>query len=260
MLAMRDIGLPESNWSAIESELHRAVLSTPHDPEGAREAAQQVCLDIIDAMEAEQRVGNDTLIDQLLRSEIDGAPVSPEDIVSMLYLLLLGTDPTSTLTATALWHLARNPDQRAALVRDRTRIAEVADEFVRWVSPVQGTFRTMKTDDVIGGQQVCAGHRMLLSWASANRDENVFDRPDDVILDRDTSKHVAFGGGPHYCLGAPMVRLMFTVMVEEVLARLPDYEVIEEGVEWFPDLSSIYGIRALPIRFGAAGNGGTDAP
>lgn len=250
ILTMRDIGLPESDWAEVEAGLHRAMLGTPHDPEGAREAAQQVCLGIIEAVDSGSGGDGATLIDHLVHSEIAGEPVAISDIVSMLYLLLLGTDPTSTLTATALWHIGRTPQLRETLLREPSRIGQAADEFVRWVSPVQGTFRTLKEDTRICGVPVSRGDRVLLSWASANRDENVFERGNDVLLDRDNSRQLAFGGGPHFCLGAAMVRSMFTVMVEEVLGRIGDYEVVEEDVDWFPDLSSVYGVRVLPVRFG----------
>jgi cytochrome P450 len=250
ILTMRDIGLPEERWAEIETMLHRALLSAPHDLAASREAAQLICLDIIEEMEARRDGANGGLIEYLLKARVDGQPVSDEDIISMMYLLLLGIDPTSTLTATTLLYLAGDPELKARLIADRTLIPDVADEFLRWVSPVQGTSRTLAADMVSGGQELRPGDRLLLIWASANRDESVFPDAGRVDPDRDASAHLAFGGGQHYCLGAAMVRAMFTAMLDEVLTRIPDY-VPSADAKWFPDLSSVYGVNELRITFPA---------
>ncbi|BBH67854.1 cytochrome P450 [Actinoplanes sp. OR16] len=250
IITMRDIGVPEDRWRDVDDLVHEALLSAPHDLDGARDAAQMACLDIIEAMDTRGDAEHDDLIDHLRRSEIDGAPVGDDDIVSMLYLLLLGIDPTSTLTATALWHLARNPELRDRLIADPSLIPQAGEEFLRWVSPVQATNRSVGADTELGGRQLAEGDRVMLTWASANRDEGVFADAGTVDLDRDAGRHVAFGGGQHFCLGAGIVRSMFLVMMEEVLTRMPDYRIADPaGVEWFPDLSSVYGVSALPITF-----------
>lgn len=250
ILTMRDIGIPEQRWKEVDSMLHRALLSAPHDMDTARDAAQLICLNIVEEMEARRDGEAGGLIGHLLGCTVDGVPVSDEDIVSMMYLLLLGIDPTSTLTATALWHLARTPELKARLVANPVLIPNATEEYLRWVSPVQGTSRTAAEDVELGTEQVRAGERVFLTWASANRDERMFDDPASVDIERDASRHVAFGGGSHFCLGAGMVRAMFGVMMEEVLRRLPDYRLGDESaISWFPDLSAVYGICALPISF-----------
>ncbi|WP_326702811.1 cytochrome P450 [Streptomyces cyaneofuscatus] len=252
VLTLRDIGLPEDRWHEVDSLIHDALLRAPHDLDGSREAAQLACLEIIEALDDQLEDGEDRpdLIGHLLRSTVDGAPVKEEDIVSIMYLLLLGIDPTSTLTATALWYLARNPGLRARLSADRSLLPRAAEEFLRWVSPVQGTGRTATRDVTLGGQEVRKGERVLLTWASANRDEAVYETPGEVDIDRAAERHLAFGGGPHYCLGAGLVRAMFTAMVEEVLDRMPDYRIADGAeVTWFPDLSSVYGVNSLPVEF-----------
>jgi cytochrome P450 len=251
---MRDIGLPDDRWFEIDSALHEALLAAPHDMPAARAHAQRITLELVAELDerAETGVGSTAggLIPHLLASTVDGRPVAEADIVSMLYLLLLGIDPTSTLTATALLHLADNPKLRKRLIAEPGLIPAAADEFLRWTSPVQATSRTVAEDVELDGQPIRAGERVLVHWAAANRDATVFADPDAVDIDRDTGRHLAFGSGAHYCVGAAIVRAMFTVMLEEVLTRLPDYEIADrDGVTWFPDLTSVYGVTALPVRF-----------
>ncbi len=256
IVTMRDIGLPDDRWFDVDALLHRALLSAPHDMAAARHYAQLITLEIVEEMEAVRELLEEDpdapaggLIAQLLRTTVDGEPVPDEDIVSMMYFLLLGIDPTSTLTATALWHLSHHPDLKRRLTDDPRLIPRAADEYLRWMSPVQGTSRTVGEDFGLGGRQLAAGERIFLSWAAANRDESVYPRAFEIDLDRPDERHHAFGGGPHYCVGAGIVRAMFTVMMEEMLTRRPDYEVADEdAITWFPDLSSFYGITSLPLH------------
>ena len=256
IVTMRDIGLPDDRWSDVDALLHKALLSAPHDLAAARYHAQSITLEIVDRLEiVREQLEDDPqapvggLIARLLRTNVNGGPVPDEDIVSMMYFLLLGIDPTSTLTATALWHLSHHPELKRRLIDRPELIPKAADEYLRWMSPVQGTSRTVASDVTLGGQELAAGERLFVSWAAANRDESVYADAGEVRFDRATERHHAFGGGPHYCVGAGLVRAMFTVMMEEILTRVPDYEVAaEEAITWFPNLSSFYGITSLPLR------------
>jgi hypothetical protein len=250
LVVFRELGLPQARWRHVVATIHRALLTAPREPDEARDAALEVCLEIVDAMEAQRAgVGRGGLIADLLQATIDGVPLPGEEIVSIVYLLLLGIDPTSTLTATALWQLARLPELRRRLIADRALLPQAAEEFLRWVSPVQGTARTAHEEVELGGCTLRRGERVVLSWASANRDERCFSQPDRIDVDRQETSHLAFGTGAHFCLGAAAVRAQFCTMADAVLTRLPDYEVDEAGVDWFPDLSSVYGVRRLPVRF-----------
>ncbi|MYZ16180.1 cytochrome P450, partial [Streptomyces sp. SID337] len=114
----------------------------------------------------------------------------------------------------------------------------------------QSTGRIAAEDIELGGQRIARGEQLLLGWAAANRDDSVFPHADRIDLNRDAGRHLAFGAGQHYCVGAAMVREMFTAMLEEVFDRIPDYTVADDAaIEWFPDLTPVYGIKALPIRF-----------
>jgi cytochrome P450 len=254
IVTMRDLGLPDDRWLEMDTLVHQALLAAPNDLPGARLYAQRITMALVEELDVRREYGtlgtDRSLFPRLLAGRVDGEPVSDEDILSMLYLILLGIDPVSSLTATALLHLDEHPSLKARLIADPALIPRAADEYARWMSPVQGTGRTVADDVELGGRRLRAGERVFVSWASANRDEAVFDAPDTVDLDRDTSGHLAFGAGSHYCLGAALVRALFTVMLEEVITRIPDYRVSDrDAVSWFPDITSFYGVTALPVRF-----------
>ena len=254
IVTMRDLGLPDDRWPQTVELVHQALLAAPHDLPGARDHAQRITMALVEELDVRREEGcsrtDRSLFPLLLDATVDGEPVSDEDILSMLYLILLGIDPVSSLTATALLHLADHPALKARLVADPALIPRAAEEYARWMSPVQGTSRTVAEDVELGGRTLRAGERVFVSWASANRDEAVFPDPGTVDFDRDTFGHLAFGAGSHYCLGASSVRALFTVMLEEVLTRIPDYRVSDrDAVSWFPDITSFYGVTSLPVQF-----------
>ncbi len=96
---------------------------------------------------------------------------------------------------------------------------------------------------------MAAGERLLLLWASANRDAAAFDQPDDAILDRASNRHLTFGVGNHRCIGSHLARIMFSVALERVLARLPDFTVPDGGVERAPDVGTIYALHRVDAVF-----------
>ena len=106
----------------------------------------------------------------------------------------------------------------------------------------------MTKDCVYKGQQFKAGDKVLLSHAAANRDPKVFPNPDVIDFDRKPNRHIAFGVGPHRCLGANHAKVMFEVMISEILKRLPDFQISGEP-EYFPDGGDVWAVRRLPIRF-----------
>jgi cytochrome P450 len=102
---------------------------------------------------------------------------------------------------------------------------------------------------VLAGQRLRKNDKVVISWLSANHDENEFDRPDEIILDRAPNRHVAFGLGPHRCIGSHLARLMSGVMVKAVLDRIPDYEVDVENVHQYLGNPSMTGLGTLPVTF-----------
>ena len=181
--------------------------------------------EVIDRM---QNPGDD-LISFLLAAELDGAPVPPHVVRGNIGLMLIaGIDTTWSSIGSALWHLAANPEDRQRLVDSPELIPVAVEEFLRAYSPV--TMARIATEDTeIAGCPVKAGERVLLSFPAANRDPAVFDRPNEVIIDREVNRHVAFGAGIHRCLGSNLARLEMQVAIEEFLAMIPEFELADPG-------------------------------
>jgi cholest-4-en-3-one 26-monooxygenase len=145
-------------------------------------------------------------------------------------ILLLdgGAETTRTVIGSMIRELAVQPDQRRLLL-DRPELlpATAVEEFIRWVSPVLNMRRTATEDHELHGQQIRAGHELLLLYAAANRDPRAFEEPDVLDVTREQSRHLAFGFGSHFCLGAHLARLEIRVMFEELLRRMPDWELAD---------------------------------
>ena len=200
------------------------------------------------ASEREGRPGDD-LISALASANVDGEQLAPAELASFFILLVVaGNETTRTALSHALVLLTDHRDQRDLLLADFDgRIAGAVEEIVRYVSPVIWMRRSVTRDTVVNGHQFREGDKCALIYWSANRDESVFDDPLRFDITRSPNPHVGFGGaGPHFCLGAHLARREITVMLRELLHRIPEVRAAGE-----PDrlLSSfINGIKHLPCE------------
>jgi cytochrome P450 family 142 subfamily A polypeptide 1 len=140
-----------------------------------------------------------------------------------------GAETTRTVLGSMIRELAVQPDQRRLLLEQPELLTDAVEEFIRWVSPILNMRRTVTEDHELHGQRLTAGDEVLLLYAAANRDPRVFSRPDDLDVTRPASRHLAFGTGTHVCLGAHLARLEIRVAFEELLRRMPDWELIDPG-------------------------------
>ena len=192
----------------------------------------------------------DDLISILCAAEIDGDRLDDESIVQETLLLLIGGDETSRHVITGgLLALIEHPEQRAWLAEDLDRLPVAVEELLRWVSPIKNMARTVTTEVEVRGQVLHEGDQVMLFYPSANRDEAVFDRADELDLTRDPNPHLAFGFGPHFCLGASLARLELRVMFRELLTRLPDLELASDEPLPYRPSNFICGLEAMPVRF-----------
>ena len=169
----------------------------------------------------------DDLVSILCYAEIDGDRLDDESIVQESLLILIGGDETSRHVITdGMLALLEHPDQRDLLVAEPDRIELGVEELLRWVSPIKNMARTVTRDVELRGQQLREGDQVMLFYPSANRDAAVFADPDRLDVTRDPNPHLAFGFGPHFCLGASLARLELKVMFTELLRRLPDLELV----------------------------------
>lgn len=139
-----------------------------------------------------------------------------------------GHDTTSSTMASCLEALAENPDQLAELQANPSGISGLVNESLRWASPVKQFTRKAAEDYTLRGQQIRAGDRLMTLYQSANRDEDVFDQPNEFRYDRKPNKHIAFGYGPHMCIGQHLAKMEMRVMLEELLPRIKSLELTDE--------------------------------
>lgn len=253
------MGIDESQYDLV-FDMTNIILSngdTEFIPEGANplEAfmnAGGTLAALMHGLIADRRENpTDDLTSALIAAEIEGEALTEDELASFFILLCAaGNETTRNATSHGLKLLTENPDQRALLMSDfEAHISGAVEEIVRLSSPVQHFRRTVTQDGVtLGNHTFNEGDKVVLWYGSANRDENVFDRPHEMDITRDNSAQVGFGGpGPHFCLGAHLARRQLATIFRELLGRLPDIQMVGQ-----PDyLSSpfINGIKHMTAEF-----------
>lgn len=184
----------------------------------------------------------------LANARIDGAYLPDMDLASYYVIIATaGHDTTSSTIAGGLHALLRHPDQLARLQQEPELMPVATEEMIRWVTPVKEFMRTAAQDSVVHGSEIAAGQSVYLAYLSANRDEDVFDEPGRFDVGRQPNKHLAFGFGPHFCLGAQLARLETRALFSELLPRLESIELAGQ-----PKSSAtvfVGGLKSLPIRY-----------
>jgi len=188
------------------------------------------------------------LASAIANARIDGEPLSDIDTVSYyLIVATAGHDTTSATISGGLLALIENPDQRELLREDLSLMAPASEEMIRWVTPVKSFMRTASEDTTVRGVPIAAGESVLLSYASGNRDEEVFSDPFRFDVGRDPNKHVAFGYGVHFCLGAALARMEVNSFFTELLPRLTSIELA--GPAEHVATTFVGGLKHLPVRY-----------
>jgi cytochrome P450 len=188
------------------------------------------------------------LASAIANARIDGEPLS--DIETVSYYLIVATaghDTTSATISGGLHALAENPDQRHRL-RDHPDLMPLAtEEMIRWTTPVKEFMRTAAEDTEVRGVPIAAGESLLLSYVSGNRDEEVFTDPFRFDVGRDPNKHLAFGYGVHFCLGAALARMEVSSFFSELMPRLESIELA--GDPEHVATTFVGGLKHLPVRY-----------
>lgn len=190
----------------------------------------------------------DDLSSAIANARIDGEPLS--DIETVSYYLIVATaghDTTSATISGGLHALVENPDQLRRLRDSLDLMPRATEEMIRWVTPVRHFMRTAARDTVVRGVPVAAGESVLLSYVSANRDEDVFDDPFRFDVGREPNKHVAFGYGVHFCMGAALARMEVGSFFSELLPRLESIELA--GDPQLVAATFVGGLKHLPVRY-----------
>lgn len=248
------LGLPESDFGRMLTLTQE--MFGGQDPERRRAddpgAAYQAALDMLAYFSrlTEQRRAHPTedIASTIANARVDGELLSDKD-ASGYYVIIAtaGHDTTSSTIAGGLHALIERPDQLARLRAEPGLLDSAAEEMIRWVTPVKGFMRTATEDYQLRGTTIRAGESLLLSYPSANRDEDVFDDPFTFDVGRTPNRHLAFGFGAHYCLGAALARLEIPALFRELIPRLKSIELAgtPEGVA----TTFVGGLKHLPITY-----------
>lgn len=181
-------------------------------------------------------------------AKVDGEYLPDRDVFGyFLIVATAGHDTTSYALTGGLKALLDNPEQMAALRADLSLLPGAVDEIIRWTSPVKHFIRTATEDAEIEGMTVHKGDLVMLSYPSANRDEDVFDDPFAFRIDRKPNRHLAFGTGPHLCLGQHLAKLELTTFLRELLTRIDDIAIA--GTPRRVESTFVGGVKSLPITF-----------
>ncbi|MGW0808708.1 cytochrome P450 [Nonomuraea sp. NPDC002799] len=188
------------------------------------------------------------LASMIANARVDGELLSDYDTASYYVIIATaGHDTTSSTIAGGLEALIRHPAELRRLREDPGLLPLAAEEMIRWVSPVKGFMRTASADTRVGGTAIKKGESVLLSYPSANRDEEVFDQPFRFDVGRDPNRHLAFGFGVHYCLGAALARMEIQALFAELIPRLATVEF--DGAPSWGATTFVGGLKSLPVRY-----------
>ncbi|HEY1828152.1 MAG TPA: cytochrome P450 [Acidimicrobiales bacterium] len=242
------LGIDEADRSDFRRWSDAAIESPDLPMEETMAALGELASFIMEHIRAKRAEPGPDLVSMLVESEVNGEPLTKEELfMFLLTLLVAGNETTRTLLSGTAQVLFDHPDQRALLATQPDLLAGGIEECLRWVTPVHAFCRTPTEDVVVGGVTVPAGDYLCMLYASGNRDESIFgadassfrvERPFNPL-------HVAFGFGEHVCLGASLARMEGRIFVEEFLARYPGYEVT--GPAERVGSTTVAGIRSLPV-------------
>jgi cytochrome P450 len=260
-VVMEILGVPEADeprmlmltqelFGAADPELSR----DGKQPDEARDigALQAVVADFYNyfgKISADRRANpKDDLATVIATAQIDGAPMSELEALSYYVIVATaGHDTTSSTTAGALWALAERPDKLAWVQADLSRVPGLIEEAIRWTTPVKTFMRSATEDTELAGRKIAKGDWLMLCYASGNRDEAVFENPDEFEPGRTPNRQLAFGYGAHLCLGQHLARMEMRILYEELLPRLKSISLDGEGRLSFSTF--VNGPKTLPVRF-----------
>jgi len=198
---------------------------------------------------ARRRQPRQDLVSVLCHATVEGEHLDDESIVQESLLILIGGDETTRhVISGGMLALLDEPRQLDDLRQRRGEMTVAVEELLRWVSPIKNMARTVIRDTVLRDQELHEGDQLILFYPSANRDEEIFAQGGALDIRRQPNPHLAFGFGPHFCLGAALARLELRVMFEEAIRRLPDLELVGGDLPYRAS-NFVSGLEAMPVRF-----------
>jgi cytochrome P450 len=235
-----------TRWSEWVRRMYDGIGSADSD-----QATGEYYAYIVDLIAQRRATPRHDFVTHLLSATVDGHSLSDHDVARFMRVLLIaGHETTAASMAYALRHLAEHPAQWDELRANARLIPTAVEEFLRLSSTVTLQARNATHDVTFGGQQILSGDVVALCFPAANRDPEAFPSAEQCVLDRSPNKHVAFGFGPHLCLGAHVARLELSVMLEAFAARVPAFRIATGARPTWHTSGSVRGLATLPVRIG----------
>ena len=249
--AMKFLGLPLEDWSdyAWFTQSARSGLSSVQPRTKTPSELELHVRVSTEVVRQRTRPVAGGVIAHLLEAAIDGRKLENWEIEAYVWVLIGSVATTPACMASAFVWLSRNPEQRRRIVERPDLLPNAIEELLRVFMPVHAVSRTVLRDVELAGQSLKAGERVMLCWVSGNSDETEFPDPDEVDVDRADKRHMSFGLGRHYCVGADAVRLEFRTMLAQILRRMPDFRVEEAGLRPTLTPAVVAGYAHAPFVF-----------
>jgi cytochrome P450 len=260
---MKLMGLPLTTWKHWAEYFHSATAYGQQMPQRQAAIARtpEMVAEVKEVIAERRRHPGDDLVSRLVTMEIEGRPMTDDELVAVMWNLIGGgVDTTTSLTSLALVHLSGQPQLRDRLAQDTDLLEGACEEYLRWTSVNETLSRTCTRDTELGGQQIRRGDFVVMSWLGADYDPAVFSDPGAVDVDRSPNPHLAFGIGSHRCIGLHVARVLFEVMMREVLTRIPDYVVDDSGATYYQGNPKLHGVVTMPVTFTPGQPRGVDRP
>jgi cytochrome P450 len=244
----KTLGVPDTLSDTFTGWV-RDVLEFADDAEKVARGRQGIVTYLFEALERRKTDPEDDLISALVHTMHEDEPVDDGIVLGVASLVLIaGIDTTWSAIGSTLWHLATHPEHAKRLVAEPELRPTAVEEFLRAYSPVTMA-RVVTADTEFKGCPMHEGDKVLMNFPAANRDPSVFERADEVVLDRAHNRHVAFGSGIHRCAGSNLARMELAVAVETWLDRIPTFRLADEqAVTWAG--GQVRGPRSIPVVFG----------
>jgi cytochrome P450 len=240
------MGLDKSEMAKFRNWKNTIIHGVHGDPGERVHAVDGVQAYLADLLAVRQADPQDDIMTVLIRSELDGEKLNDQEILDIAYLLFIaGLDTVVASIGLHFLFLAQSPEHRDVIVKDPMIVPPAVEEMLRYESLVTGGY-TIGQDYEFYGCQLKKGDRAVVSTLAANRDPNAFPRPDQVIFDRESNRHIAFGAGPHRCVGSHLARMELQVAYEEFHRRIPTYR-LKPGSDVRRHGSNVQGIDQLPL-------------
>lgn len=246
------IGMDPEDWFRYALPMHEICHASPGTPQfqHAVDGLTASFDHVGEAVDARRAQPRDDIVSRVVNATVDGGPIERDVAVELIWTLIMGGLETVTgVMAYTLQYLSRNPEDKQRLIREPALIPTACDEFMRYFTPSRNLGRTVTEDVEFAGVRMRRGDRVLLSLAGSNHDEEVFDDPEKIVLDRTPNKHLVFGHGVHRCLGDRLAKAELEVIVEEVLDRIPDFTVIEAETFEYTSMPQTTGFVTMPAEF-----------